>query len=907
MDFLAGLNPQQREAAEHGEGALLILAGAGSGKTRVITHRMAHLVHHHDVPGYRILAVTFTNKAAKEMKERVHQLLESTGVHHDVPQVATFHSFCVRFLRKDGDRLGELRPGFTRQFNVYDDDDQISLLKQIYKGLGLDEKFVQYRAMLSRISHSKNQQETPVDWLKNAKDPKMSRMAVVFEQYEERLRQANAVDFDDLLLETVRLLRHDTELRQLYNQRYTFLMVDEYQDTNRTQYDLMRLLSDGHGNVVAVGDEDQSIYSWRGADIRNILDFEADYPNAKIIRLEQNYRSTKNIIEAASAVVANNHQRKGKNLWTDQSAGPKIGLYEAPDGESEALWIADRIDKTLDRDPATQVAVLYRTNFQSRQIEEALRRYGRKYNVVGGLSFYQRAEVKDVLSYLKLIVNPGDSVSLLRVVNTPARGIGKTTMDAVDLLARERNVSLWDAIDLAVAEKKLGSRAEVSLEAFRKLILELRETLEIHDIRRLMGDLLEKTGYIKMLEENPSPESDGRLANLQELLNAAAEAVERGEGVADFLDHAALVSDADGVDQKSQISLLTIHNAKGLEFPFVFLSGMEENLFPHSRAITDDNQMEEERRLCYVGMTRARQQLYLSWARSRRRFGGGAPEPALTSRFIREIPEGYAERVSRMSVVPQMDLRSERWEVRDAVKKYSYSNRPAANADNINQFFGARNSAATAQPVRPPLPTIPQSPKPVSAAPAPVPSKDPVHPLFAALQAEAVPEPAADTPPWETTPPKQTAPPVVAPPVQARTVLATPVPATPVPATPPRQAAAPAPRQTAPAPRQTAPAPSNASRIRPAGPPVRAGGQPTISLPPQRTTPSSIPSSIPSASSTSGKTIRTGSYVQHARYGKGTVVKREGDGEDAKLVINFPGYGLKKLIEKFAGIRLLDS
>jgi DNA helicase II / ATP-dependent DNA helicase PcrA len=848
VDFLAGLNPQQREAAEHGEGALLILAGAGSGKTRVITHRMAHLVHHHNVPGYAVLAVTFTNKAAKEMKERVHHLLGQTGGNYDIPQVATFHSFCVRFLRKDGDRLADLRQGFTRQFNIYDDDDQISLIKQIYKGLGLDEKFLQYRAMLSRISHAKNQQETAQDWHKHAKDPKMSRMAVVFDQYEERLRQANAVDFDDLLLETVRLLRHDAALRELYNRRYSFLMVDEYQDTNRTQYDLMRLLSDDHGNVVAVGDEDQSIYSWRGADIRNILDFERDYQGAKIIRLEQNYRSTKNIIEAASAVVANNLQRKGKNLWTDQTAGPKIGLYEAIDGENEALWIADRIDKVLDRDPATHVAVLYRTNFQSRQIEEALRRYGRKYNVVGGVSFYQRAEVKDALSYLKLIVNPGDSIALLRVVNTPARGIGKTTMDAVEQAAREGNLSLWDAIGQMIEGNKLGARAETALELFRKMILELRETLETRDIRQVMGDLLEKTGYIKMLEDNQAPENEGRLANLQELLNAAAEAAERGEGVAEFLDHAALVSDADSVDQQSQISLLTIHNAKGLEFPVVFLSGMEENLFPHSRAVTDDNQMEEERRLCYVGMTRARQQLYLSWARMRRRFGGGTPEVALTSRFIREVPEPFTERISRLSVVPQMDLRSERWEVRDTVKKYSYSNKPATSTDNINQFFGARNSAATAQPVKPV-----EAPKP-AARPA-----EPVHPLFAALQPPVAPVPPAvkapapvkdDSPPWETKPA------------------------------------------------------AGKSMIRPAGPPsapskAKPAAQPTVAL-----RPVSPPKAAP-AKSSSG--IKSGSVVQHARYGKGTVLRREGDGEDAKLVVSFPGYGLKKLIEKFAGIRLLDS
>ncbi len=838
MDFLEGLNPSQREAAAHIDGALLILAGAGSGKTRVITHRIANLVHAHKVPGYGVLAVTFTNKAAKEMKERVDHLLASTGEIYDTPFVSTFHSFCVRLLRRDGDRLADIRHGFTRQFNIYDDDDQITLIKQIYKGLGLDDKFMQYRAALSKISHSKSHHEGPQDLLKNSKDPKASRMAVIFEQYEARLRQANAVDFDDLLLESVRLLKHDTNLRELYNRRYSFVMVDEYQDTNRSQYELMRLLSMGHGNVVAVGDEDQSIYSWRGADIRNILDFERDYANAKIVRLEQNYRSTKNIIEAASAVVANNTQRKGKNLWTEQTAGPKIGLYEAMDGENEALWVADRIDKTLDRDPKTQVAILYRTNSQSRQIEEALRRYGRSYNVVGGLSFYQRAEIKDALSYLKLLVNPTDSIAFLRVVNTPARGIGKTTLDQVDLYAQTNKISLWDAIAKQIEEHVLGSRAEAALDAFRKMILELRDGIENKSVEDLLRGLLARTGYIKTLEENPAPENEGRKANLLELINAAAEATERGESIGDFLDHAALVSDSDKVNEKAQISLLTIHNAKGLEFPVVFLVGMEEGLFPHSRALQDDNQMEEERRLCYVGMTRARQQLFLTWARMRRKYGGGMPEPALTSRFIREVPEPFTERLSRLSVIPQMDLSAEQWEARETVKKYSYSSRPSSAADNINQFFGGGNSAATAKPVIRPIVQPPPRPPAGPPPPPPPPPKPTTASLF------------QDSPPWETkpaaakpiVPPRSTVPPQrdVTPPVQVRPAIAS-------------------------------------TTFRPAAQQLKKA---------------------------SG--IRSGSTVMHPKYGKGTVVRREGDGEDAKLIVSFSGYGLKKLIEKFAGITQLD-
>jgi DNA helicase-2/ATP-dependent DNA helicase PcrA len=831
MDFLEGLNPSQREAAAHIEGALLILAGAGSGKTRVITHRIANLVHAHKVPGYAVLAVTFTNKAAREMKERVDQLLASTGEVYDTPFVSTFHSFCVRLLRRDGDRLADIRHGFTRQFNIYDDDDQMTLIKQIYKGLGLDDKFMQYRAALSRISHAKSQHEGPEDLAKNAKDPKASRMAVIYEQYEARLRQANAVDFDDLLLESVRLLKHDAQLRELYNRRYQFVMVDEYQDTNRSQYELMRLLSASHGNVVAVGDEDQSIYSWRGADIKNILDFERDYANAKIVRLEQNYRSTKNIIEAASAVVANNTQRKGKNLWTDQTSGPKIGLYEAIDGENEALWVADRIDKTLDRDPQTQVAILYRTNSQSRQIEEALRRYGRKYVVVGGLSFYQRAEIKDALSYLKLLVNPTDSIAFLRIVNTPARGIGKTTLDQVDLFARTHKISLWEAIGQQIDQHALGSRAEAALAAFRSMIDELREGIEGKSVEELLRDLLSRTGYIKSLEENPAPENEGRIANLLELINAAAEASERGESIGDFLDHAALVSDADQVNEKAQISLLTMHNAKGLEFPVVFIAGMEEGLFPHSRALQDDDQMEEERRLCYVGMTRARQQLYLTWARMRRKYGGGMPEPALTSRFIREVPEPYAERLSKLAVIPQMDLRAEQWEARETVKKYSYSSRPASAADNINQFFGGGNSAATAKPVQRPVVQPPPRPPAGPVAPPPAP-KPQTGSLFADVD---------DTPPWE-----ESKKPIVAAPV------------------------------IKPAPPTPAPKPQ-LNTFRTAAQQVKKPGG-----------------------------FRTGTMVVHPKYGRGTIVRREGDGDDARLIINFSHHGLKKLVEKFAGIKALD-
>ncbi|HYP15393.1 MAG TPA: 3'-5' exonuclease, partial [Bryobacteraceae bacterium] len=553
--------------------------------------------------------------------------------------VSTFHSFCVWLIRREGDRLGKVRPNATRTFNIYDDDDQISVIKGLFKALGLDEKFMQYRAALSRISHAKNHGLSPQDFYKDTTDPKMSRLAVVYDKYEERLRQSNALDFDDLLLETVRLLRHDDEVRDNYNRRFRFLMIDEYQDTNRTQYELVQLLTRTHKNLVVVGDEDQSIYGWRGADIRNILDFERDFPDARVIRLEQNYRSTKNILEGASAVVANNKARKGKWLWTESQPGTPITIYEAPDSENEALFIADTIDGVLRQHPNERVAVLYRTNFQSRQIEEALRRYGRKYVVVGGFSFYQRAEIKDILSYLKVAGAPHDSISLLRIINTPARGIGKTTVEQIEQFALENNLSVWGAIGRMVQERVFPTRAEAALAAFVRIIEDLSEDAKDRSVDQLLKTVLDRTGYQRMLESDTNPEAESRLGNLNELINAAADAAERGETLADFLDHAALVSDADAVDSTAQISLLTMHNAKGLEFPVVFVAGMEEGLFPHSRSLDNEAQMEEERRLCYVGMTRAEKTLYLTWARFRRRYGGGQPEPSIPSRFLNEVPK----------------------------------------------------------------------------------------------------------------------------------------------------------------------------------------------------------------------------------------------------------------------------
>ena len=769
MDFLQGLNPQQREAVAHTEGPLLILAGAGSGKTRVITHRIAHLISLHHIPPSAILAVTFTNKAADEMRTRVAALLESENL-SSTPTISTFHSFCVRLLRRDGDPLAQIRPGFTRRFSIYDDEDQLALIKAAFRHLGLDEKFMQYRAVLSRISHAKNLKKTPQELYQEATEPNLTKVAVIFEEYEKALRQANALDFDDLLLETVRLLYHDEATRQSYNRRLSYLMIDEYQDTNRSQYELMRLLTQAHQNVCVVGDEDQSIYSWRGADIRNILDFERDYPRARTIRLEQNYRSTKNILEAASALVANNKERKGKWLWTDSGAGEPLGFYTGFDAENEALFIADSIEKLLAGNPGERVAVLYRTNFQSRQIEEALRRYGRKYVVVGGFSFYQRAEVKDIIAYLKLALWLQDSISLLRVINTPARGIGKTTVEQIEHYALQNNLDLWTAIGRMLEENQFPTRAHAALQTFRNLIQDLAEALialPLHDGLRFIE---ERTGYRKMLEQENTPEAEGRLENLDELASAAAEAAERGETAADFLDHAALVADADAVDERAQVNLLTLHNAKGLEFPIVFLAGLEEGLFPHSRSFNSEAMLEEERRLCYVGMTRAEKRLILTWARYRRRFGGGEQERSIPSRFLGEVPSNLIVNLGGDDrAAGQFDLTAERYEVRESAKKNLFTGKTYNSLENISQFFSERGMQF---PAKPPMPNAP---------------------------------PARRSLPQPPPPPK--------------------------------------------------------------------------------------------------KPARTGMTVEHPKYGTGTVVRREGDGDDAKITVSFPRYGLKKLVEKYAGLK----
>ncbi len=806
--LLEKMNPQQREGVLSVDGPVLLLAGAGSGKTRVITHRIAYLIEERGVSPDAILAVTFTNKAAKEMGERVDALIGHSSLAR--PLISTFHSLCVRILRRDIEALRVNGQGLTKSFAIYDESDQQAIVKQAIKRLGVDDKQLKPRVALGRISWAKNHMIDPQEYFLASTNPLEERIAHIFKIYRDELAKNNAMDFDDLLLETVRLLKTSKETREKYQRRYRYLLIDEYQDTNRPQYELMRLLSGEHGNVCVVGDEDQSIYSWRGADIKNILDFEKDFADTKIIRLEQNYRSTQVILEGAGAVVRNNTQRKGKELFTTREGGSLIGYYEAPDGENEALFIADRVQAYLreagQSGDTPKCAVLYRTNSQSRLVEEALRRYNIQYHMVGGFSFYERAEVKDLLSYLKLVQNPHDSIALNRVVNSPARGIGKTTLEVLERIALTTGLSTWDAIGRAVAEQLLPARALTALQGFQRIILDARAMLgpgfgdalatdaglalaagaeeftgqeenasaenaaedtsfdtsfnfgfdfgpseerstlaaenaqiddadvddddtsfdfSFHDelpspthaqgarmngapassqdrgesisfnpfeanqhahrkttadifaelrakaapivesgsaevntsaridgfrapgdpatLPELIKFLNDRSGYIKALEVEGTPEAFSRIENLKELANAAQDAQERSETLADFLDHAALVSDADGINMDARVTLMTLHAAKGLEFPLVFLCGMEEGLFPHSRVLQDPTGLEEERRLCYVGMTRAMDTLVLTRARYRRRYGSDMPEASIASRFLEEVPSKLVE------------------------------------------------------------------------------------------------------------------------------------------------------------------------------------------------------------------------------------------------------------------------
>ncbi|MFZ1084881.1 MAG: UvrD-helicase domain-containing protein [Terracidiphilus sp.] len=950
---IANLNPEQRAAVEATEGPLLILAGAGSGKTRVITSRIAWLIREKGVAPDSILAVTFTNKAASEMAERVDRLLDHSTLAK--PLLCTFHSLCVRLLRRDIEALKVNGEGLTRAFTIYDENDQQAIVKQVMKRMGLDTKQLTPRAVLGKISWAKNHMIDPQEYYLASKDPNSERIAHIFQGYKAELRKCNALDFDDLLLEAVRLLKVSTEARERYQRRYHYLLVDEYQDTNRPQYELMKLLAGERKNVCAVGDEDQSIYSWRGADIRNILEFEKDFPNARIVRLEQNYRSTQVILEAAGAVVANNLKRKGKKLWTDRQGGSLVGYYDAPDGENEALFIADRIQKFLreaessDKGDAAHCAVLYRTNAQSRLVEESLRRYNIRYTMVGGFSFYERAEIKDLLSYLRLVRNPHDSMALQRVINTPARGIGKTSLETLERLALETGSSTWEALGAAIKNRLIPTRALMALESFRQLILDAQAMMDPDFAGKLAADvaasaepeadtgfefgaadadasnadsatsfdfgsesqiplldaasfspfieqpkrpfltmpkaaaptppnpdfesdaeevaaemkegegafrapgdsatlpelirfLIDRTGYIKALETEGSPESFSRIENLKELANAAHDAEARGETLAEFLDHAALASDSDQFDPEARVTLMTLHAAKGLEFSLVFLAGLEEGLFPHSRTLNNPDELEEERRLCYVGMTRAMNTLILTRAHYRRRYGNDAPEMSIPSRFLEEVPSALIENLGGRAAAQSLA-----WSTPGYSK--TYSRRPEASSDFADKHYNYEDENQDA---------------PRSLGKSFTPNGKTGNGI----------NPSSNKPfvaSWMT--PK------------AKPALSRPD-------SEPKGESAPA----------APPSIDNIARFfggksglgRPGSLPQRVpqvptlgAGNPAMDLP----------------ASTGATSLKKGQRVRHAKYGEGTILLREGDGEDAKLTVLFSQHGMKKLMEKFANLR----
>jgi DNA helicase II / ATP-dependent DNA helicase PcrA len=663
VQFLETLNPEQREAVLHVNGPLLILAGAGSGKTRVITSRVAYLVGDGHAQPEEVLAVTFTNKAAEEMRARVAALLGS-----DCSRIwlSTFHALCARLLRREAPAIG-----LSRDFVIYDSADQLTVVKQALKELHIDDSFVQPRAALSRISHAKNRMEGP-DAVASAQEwnRRNEEIAKIYAYYLQVLKESNALDFDDLLLKTVELVEQSERVRAKYAEQFRFVMVDEYQDTNRPQYLLIRRLAEVHRNLCVVGDPDQSIYKWRGADLRNILDFESDFPEAKIVKLERNYRSTQIILDAATAVISQNRNRKDKRLWTDRRGGDRIVYFRGGDELEEADFITRTARTALADDVEALVAVLYRTNAQSRTIEDALMREGITYKIVGGVRFYERKEIKDALAYMRLVMNPHDDVSLRRVINVPARGIGKGVMDAIESFAPAAGGepadvddlpllaaglqpalsanSLWARIVRGLDARAFTSRAAQSLAVFRDLIVNLTEVARRDSVSIAIGKMLDQSGYLKDLRDERSEDAEARIENLAELVSAAREYESREPepSLGGFVDRLSLLSDADEEEGSAdaRVWLMTLHSAKGLEFPVVVLAGLEEGLFPHSRSSESDEELEEERRLCYVGMTRARARLVLTGAARRRVFGEyQSSEP---SRFIDEVPPELVERIT---------------------------------------------------------------------------------------------------------------------------------------------------------------------------------------------------------------------------------------------------------------------
>lgn len=643
------LNDRQCEAVKHTEGPLLITAGAGSGKTKVLTCRIAHLLELGVAP-YRILAITFTNKAAKEMKERVTNLV---GAQADSIWLSTFHSFCAKLLRFEVDGFH----GYTRNFTIYDSSDQLVLVKDCLKKLNLDDKQFTPRSVLGTISSAKNVLMDAKAFAAKASDFYEQKVADVYAMYQEKLRENNAVDFDDLLFLAVRLLQENEEVREKYQSRFQYILVDEYQDTNHAQYALTKILAARWRNICVVGDADQSIYAWRGADIRNIIDFTRDYPDAASIKLEQNYRSTKTILHAANAVIDNNESRPKKTLWTENPTGNKIIHYQAQTEHDEADYIAGVIYNRheISHEPYGDMAILFRTNAQSRVLEEKLMRYAIPYTMVGGTKFYDRKEIKDVLAYLRLLYNPEDSLSLTRIINVPKRNIGATTMEHVAAYAEAQGISLFEALS-STDEIPVTKRAKASLENFTAMIFDLLNDIEGKDVLSLIETVIKQTGYGDMLDKEAEhdPQGESRKENVGEFLSVAKDYMDSNpEGnLQDFLENVALVSDVDDFESNdSKVTLMTLHAAKGLEFPVVFLTGLDEGLFPHSRTLMDPAQVEEERRLAYVGITRAERQLYVTNAVTRTMYG--RISAYMPSRFLAEIPSQFMEDYHRKSAMPQ--------------------------------------------------------------------------------------------------------------------------------------------------------------------------------------------------------------------------------------------------------------
>ncbi|MBE0067854.1 DNA helicase PcrA [Thermoanaerobacterium thermosaccharolyticum] len=629
MNILDKLNDRQKEAVVTTEGPLLILAGAGSGKTRVLTHRIAYLIKEKRVSPANILAITFTNKAAQEMKDRVESLLGYVG---DI-WISTFHSACVRILRRDIEKIG-----YDKNFVIYDTQDQKSLVSDCIKELDLNEKQYTPKGMLSAISKAKDKMISPDEYLLEfGNDYRNKKVADVYRLYQKKLKKDNALDFDDIIIKTIELFKKDEEILRYYQDRFRYIMVDEYQDTNRPQYEFVNLLAKRYRNLCVVGDDDQSIYGWRGADIKNILDFEKDYPEAKVIKLEQNYRSTQIILDAANNVIDNNIKRKKKQLWTDNKDGEKIVVCEVQNEREEANFIVDRIkDLIANGKKYSDFAILYRTNAQSRIFEEACMMNDIPYKLVGALRFYDRKEIKDIIAYLRILVNPYDDVSLKRIINVPKRGIGESTVSALEQYAREHDTSMY----FAIPNVELKGRARKVLDNFKNFIDDLINQLDFMTIIEVIDYILEKTGYMDELKADDTKESESRIENINEFIGAAREFMETSEdkSLESFLSGITLVSDIDTAgDIGESVVLMTLHSAKGLEFPVVFMAGMEEGIFPSSMSFIDEHELEEERRLCYVGITRAKERLFMTYARTRNLYG--KPQYNTASRFINEIPQ----------------------------------------------------------------------------------------------------------------------------------------------------------------------------------------------------------------------------------------------------------------------------